>query len=176
MKIPLILLSLLLISIVSISFYPSDLTNVYAQKSNESSVGSSLLNLLGNGLKDLNNQLGYSATLDGKQIFPNSTLKDSILSGYKSSTYNITNLKYSLLGYKITAHDIKIRIHPSKIDASRTRVDIPLMLAKNVTVTDGINLNYSKVDLGSVWGIYDKTNDKMVLHIPATIALKYLHL
>jgi hypothetical protein len=85
-------------------------------------------------------------------------------------------LKYSLLGYKITAHDIKIRVDPSKIDASRTRVDIPLMLAKNVTVTDGINLNYSKVDLGSVWGIYDKTNDKMVLHIPAAIALKYLHL
>jgi hypothetical protein len=50
------------------------------------------------------------------------------------------------------------------------------MLANNVTVTDGVNLKYDKVDLGSLWGVYDKTSDKIVVHIPIGLALKYLHL
>jgi hypothetical protein len=134
------------------------------------------LTFLATGLNSLNNGLGYSITLDGNQIFPNSTLKDKIINGHQQSTYNISSLKYSLLGYQIAAHDIKIRVNPSTIDSTKTRVDIPLMLAKNVTVTDGINQNYDKVDLGSIWGIYDKSNNKMVVHIPVGLALKYLHL
>jgi hypothetical protein len=51
------------------------------------------------------------------------------------------------------------------------------MLASNVTVTNGIiNLNYGKVDLGSIYGIYDKPTDKMMVHIPFAVASKYLHL
>ena len=176
MKILLILLLLPLISILSVSLEHPDSANVYSQKTNKTASGRGLLDLFSNGLSDLNNQLGYSVTIDGKQMFPNSTLKDNIINRHQSSIYNIPSLKYNLLGYQITARDIKIQVNPSTVDATRTRVDIPLMLAKNVTVTDGINLNYDKVDLGSIWGIYDKTNDKIVVHIPAAVALKYLHL
>jgi hypothetical protein len=46
-----------------------------------------------------------------------------------------------------------------------------------VTVTNGvINLNYNEVNLGSIYGIYDKTTDKMMVHIPFVVASKYLHL
>jgi hypothetical protein len=176
MKGLLILLLLALMSILTISLEQPDLSNVYSQKANKTTSSSGLLDLFGNGLNNLNNELGYSVTLDGNQIFPNSTLKDKIINGHQPSTYNISSLKYNLLGYQINAHDIKIRVNPSAIDSTRTKVDIPLMFAKNVTVTDGINLNYDKVDLGSIWGIYDKTNNKMVVHIPVGVALKYLHL
>ncbi|HZA71210.1 MAG TPA: hypothetical protein VE548_16060, partial [Nitrososphaeraceae archaeon] len=59
-------------------------------------------------------------------------------------------------GFKIRASDIKIHIDPKKIDDTETRVDIPLLLAKDIKVSNGglINLSYDAVDLGSVYGIY----------------------
>jgi len=119
----------------------------------------------------------YTVSLDGNQIFPNSTLKGHIVKKFHSSTYKITDLKYNLLGFNITAHDIKIHINPTRIDSNRTMVDMPLMLASNVTVTNGIiNLNYGQVNLESIYGIYDKPTDKMMVHIPFAVASKYLHL
>jgi hypothetical protein len=51
------------------------------------------------------------------------------------------------------------------------------MLASNVTVTNGIiNLKYNQVILGSIHGVYDKTTDKMMVHIPLVVTSKYLHL
>jgi hypothetical protein len=52
-----------------------------------------------------------------------------------------------------------------------------LMLASNVTATNGIiNLNYGQVDLGSIYGIYEKSTDKMIVHIPFAVASKYLRI
>jgi hypothetical protein len=51
-----------------------------------------------------------------------------------------------------------------------------LLLAKNVYVSNGglINLSYKEVDLGSVYGIYDKTLDRMRVHVPVSVAAKYI--
>ena len=109
----------------------------------------------------------YTVDLPGKQIFPNDKIKQNITSDYKSGEYNIANLSYVLLGFRITASDIKIHIDPKRIDSSKTRVNIPLMHAKNVKLSNGhINLSYNQIDLNSVYGIYDKNTDKMTVHIP----------
>jgi len=177
MKTSFILLFPSILLILFMSIEQTGLTNVYSQVANNSTTsGGGLLDLFRGGVNDLNNQLGYSVTLDGNQIFPNNILKDKIVKDYEQSTYNISSLKYNLLGYQITAHDIKLRVSPSAIDSTKTRIDIPTMLARNVTVTDGVNLKYDKVDLGSSWGVYDRTSDKIVVHIPIGLALKYLHL
>jgi hypothetical protein len=87
------------------------------------------------------------------------------------------DLKYNILGFNVTAHDINIHVNPSRIDATKTRVNIPLMLARKVTITNGIlTLNYNEVNLGSIYGIYNKTRDKMTVHIPLAVASKYMHL
>jgi hypothetical protein len=84
-------------------------------------------------------------------------------------------LKYTLLGFDITASDIKIQVKPSRLDSTRTKVDLPLVLARDVTVTNGLlNLKYNEINLGSIYGIYDKVSDKMTIHIPFNIALHYL--
>jgi hypothetical protein len=120
-------------------------------------------------------QFEYTVDLTGKQIFPNETLKQDIVTNYKSSTYNISTLKYTLLGFDITASDIKIQVKPSRLDSTRTKVDLPLVLARDVTVTNGLlNLKYNEINLGSIYGIYDKVSDKMTLHIPFNVALRYL--
>jgi hypothetical protein len=120
-----------------------------------------------NELLNIVKNFEYTVDLPGKQIFPNDKIKQSITSDYKSAEYNIANLNYVLLGFKITASDIKIHVDPKRIDSSKTRVNIPLMHAENVKLSNGhINLSYNQIDLNSVYGIYDKNTDKMTVHIP----------
>ncbi len=170
---------LVIIALFMTNQYELELFSVYAQ-GNSNPLGNALSHIIGNITKAFNGltrQPEYTVSLDGKQIFPNSTLKQNIVDKYQPSTYDIRDLKYNILGFNITAHDIKIHVNPSRIDTTKTRVDMPVMLARNVTVTNGvINLKYNRVDLGSIYGIYDKTTDKMMVHIPLVVASKYLHL
>jgi hypothetical protein len=133
--------------------------------------------ILGNLAKQfdsISKQFGYKIDLDGKQIFPNDTIKEDIVTNYKSHTYTINALKYKVLGFSISASDINIRVRPSKIDATKTKIDFP-SFARDVTVNNGvINLSYHQIDLGSIYGIYDKATDKMTMQIPIGIALHYL--
>ena len=127
-------------------------------------------------LENLIKNFEYTFDLEGSQIFPNNNIKQDIVSEYRSSDYNIDDLKYELLGFKIIASDIKIRVDPKRIDDTKTRIDIPLLLAKNIKVSNSglINLSYDSVDLGSVYGLYDKPTNKMTVHVPISIASKYI--
>jgi hypothetical protein len=127
-------------------------------------------------LENLNKNFEYTFDLEGSQFFPNNDIKQDIVSEYKSSNYNIDDLKYELLGFKIIASDIKIRVDPKRVDDTNTRIDIPLLLAKDIKVSNGglITLSYNEVELGSVYGIYDKVTDKMSVHVPIAIAAKYI--
>jgi hypothetical protein len=130
-------------------------------------------------IKELENfikNFEYTFDLEGSQIFPNNDIKQDIISEYKSSNYNIDDLNYELLGFKITASDIKIHVDPKKIDNTKTRIDIPLLLAEDIRVSNGglISLSYDALDLGSVYGIYDKATDKMTVHVSISIASKYI--
>lgn len=128
-------------------------------------------NILGNLAK----QFEYTLDLDAKQIFPNDTIKQDIVAKYKGADYNISNLNYKLLGFDISASNIKIHVKPSRIDQMKTRIDFPIMNANNVAVSNGsINSKYSKVNLGSIYGIYDKSTDKITMHIPTSVALQYI--
>jgi hypothetical protein len=127
-------------------------------------------------LENLVKNIEYTFDLEGNQIFPTNNIKQDIISEYKSSEYNIDDLDYELLGFKIRASDVKIHVDPKKIDDTETRVDIPVLLAKDIKVSNGglINLSYDSVDLGLVYGIYNKATDKMTVHVPLGIAAKYV--
>ena len=145
--------------------------NYVALTANSNNIFESLAKQFGNILKPFE----YTVDLSGKQIFPNDTLKQDIVTNYKSSSYTLSSLKYKLLGFNITAINVKIEIKPSRIDERRTKVDLPLLFARNVNVTNGlVNLKYNEVNLGSIYGIYDRASDKMTLHIPINVALQYL--
>jgi hypothetical protein len=135
----------------------------------------SILGNLANHFGNLTKQFEYTVNLDGKQIFPNDTIKQNIVTKYKSENYNISSLNYNLLGFNITASNIKVHVNPSRIDQTMTRVDLPIIIARNVSVTNGsINLKYAEVNMGSVYGIYNKNTNKMTMHIPISVALQYL--
>ena len=126
----------------------------------------------------LTKQLGnfeFTIDLDANQIFPNEKIKQDIVSKYESAEYNIANLKHELIGFKIIASDIKIHVNPTRIDQTQTKIDIPLMLAKNVKVSNGIiNLDFNEIDLGSIYALYDRNTDKMTAHVPMDVAYRYL--
>jgi hypothetical protein len=126
----------------------------------------------------LTKQLGnfeFTVDLDANQIFSNEKIKQDIVSKYKSAEYNIANLKHELIGFKIIASDIKIHINPTRIDQIQTKIDIPLMLAKNVKVSNGIiNLDFNEIDLGSIYALYNRNTDKMTVHVPMDVAYRYL--
>ena len=133
-----------------------------------------------NFIKELENLIKnfeYTFDVEGNQIFPSDTIKHNIVSEYKPAGYTIDHLNYKLLGFNITASDsdVKIYVVPTKVD--NTTVHTPLLLAKDVRVDSGgelIKLSYNQVDLGSVYGVYDKNEDKMRVHVPVSIAAKYI--
>jgi hypothetical protein len=124
--------------------------------------------------------LEHSIEIDADQIFPNETLKHEIISTSGPLEFSMPTLEYNLLGFNISATDIRVIANAKKISDDtdqnqKTRIDFPVMLAKNVNVNnEATNQNFKDVDLSSIYAIYDPMTDKFNFHIPFDIAARYL--
>ena len=54
-----------------------------------------------------------------------------------------------MLGFDISATDIRIKTESKKLDENNTKIDFLLMVAKNVKMSNGllINLTYNDIDM-----------------------------
>lgn len=75
-------------------------------------------------------EFDYAINIDGAQLFPNDTIKNTLLTEYKQSVYNISRLQYLLLGHTINASDVQIMLDPIGIDDTRTRFDVQISADK----------------------------------------------
>lgn len=122
----------------------------------------------------------HSVEIDAKEIFPNETLKDEIVSKSGSFEFTIPILNYDLLGFNISASDIKVNTNAKQIiydgdQSNKTRIDFPVMLARNVNVSNEIvGQKYENVDLSSIYALYDPETDKFTFHVPFEIAARYI--
>ena len=129
---------------------------------------------------NLANPFEHTVEIDADQIFPNETLKREIVSDSGPLKFTMPALKYNLLGFNITATDIEVNASAKQItddsdQINNTRIDFPVMLARNVNVSNGIiNKNFNNIDLSSTYMIYDPMTDKFTFHVPFGIAAKYL--
>jgi hypothetical protein len=129
---------------------------------------------------NLANPFEHTVEIDADQIFPNETLKREIVSDFGPLKFTLPTLKYNLLGFNISATDIEVNASAKQItddpdQINNTRIDFPVMLARNVNVSNGIiNKNFNNVDLSSTYMIYDPITDKFTFHVPFGIAAKYL--
>jgi hypothetical protein len=118
--------------------------------------------------------------IDANEIFPNESLKHEIVSTSGSFEFTIPILSYDLLGFNISASDIKVSTNTKQIvydenQRNNTRIDFPIMLAKNVSVSNEIvSQKYENVDLSSIYALYDPETDKFTFHIPFEIAARYI--
>jgi hypothetical protein len=123
----------------------------------------------------------HSVDIDADQIFPNETLKREIISKSGSYEFAMPTLNYELLGFNISASDIKVNANAKQVidDGSntgeKTRIDFPVMLARSVNVSNGvISQKYDNVDLSSIYAIYNPQTDKFTFHVPFELAARYL--
>jgi len=59
--------------------------------------------------------------------------------------------------------------------SNTTRIDFPVMLARNVNVSNEIvSQKYENIDLSSIYALYDPETDKFTFHIPFEIAARYI--
>ncbi len=151
---------------------------VYGQNSNNTNVFDNILKNLKNKIIDLTKGVEYTIDIKANQIFPNDTIKNSILNKNQPMEYLIPILEYKLLGFDIFATDIKVRAESKKIyedNKNKLRIEFPIMQAKNVNVNNKIfDLNYDNIDLSSTYTIYDSELDKFTIHIPVYVATRYL--
>src|SRR5215213_4738996 len=55
----------------------------------------------------------YTFDIEGAQIFPNDTIKHSIVTEYKPSVYNIPSLQYKIMEHTINADRKSTRLNSS---------------------------------------------------------------
>ena len=116
----------------------------------------------------------YTFDIDGAQIFPNDTVKHSIVSEYNPSVYNIPSLQYKIMEHMINASDVQIHVDPTRIDEANTRLDFQIY-ANNAEVTGQLlSKSYNNFEITSAYGIYNQATDKMTIHIPYSVALRHL--
>ena len=116
----------------------------------------------------------YTFDIDGAQIFPNDTVKHSIVSEYNPSVYNIPSLQYKIMEHMINASDVQIHVDPTRIDEANTRLDFQIY-ANNAEVTGQLlSKSYNNLEITSAYGIYNQATDKMTIHIPYSVALRHL--
>lgn len=151
---------------------------VYGQNSNNINIFENIFKNVKNKIIDITKSVEYTIDINADQIFPNDTIKNSVLNKNEPMEYLIPVLEYNLLGFDISARDIKVRTESSMIDEEskdKLRIEFPIMQAKNVNVNNEIfDLNFENIDLSSTYTIYDSELDKFSVHIPAYVAARYL--
>jgi hypothetical protein len=116
----------------------------------------------------------YTFDIDGAQIFPNDTVKHSIVTEYKPSVYNIPSLQYKIMEHTINASDVEIHVDPTRFDDANTRLDFQIY-ANNAEVTgQSLNKSYNNLEIRSAYGIYNRVTDKITIHIPYSAAIQHL--
>ena len=148
-------------------------------KLNNTNIFENIFKNIKNKIIDVDQKFGiYPVDIKANQIFPNDTLKNSIINKNHPMEYFIPVLEYNLLGFDIFATDIKVKAESKKIyedNTNKSRIDFPIMQAKNVNVNNEIfDLNFENIDLSSTYTIYDSELDKFSVHIPAYVAARYL--
>ena len=153
----------------NISMYSNN--NIYAPV-----IFENLFNTIKGNILNFTKPFEHTIVIDASHIFPNETLKHKMISNSGQSEFKIPILKYNLLGFNISATDIKVKANMKKIGQSNnTRIDFPVMQARDVNVRNGVmNQNFTNVDLSSIYAFYDPHTDKFTFHVPYSIAAKYL--
>ena len=116
----------------------------------------------------------YTFDINGAQIFPNYTIKPSVVTEYNASVYNIPSLQYKIMDHIINASDVQVYVNPTRIDEQNTRVDFQIYANNAEVVGQWLNKSYTNLEIKSAYGIYNLATDKKTIHIPYSVALQHL--
>jgi hypothetical protein len=66
--------------------------------------------------------------------------------------------------HTINGSDVQIRVQPT--DDTNTRLDIQIYAADADVTGQLMSKSHNKLEIKSLYGIYDRTTDKMIVHVP----------
>jgi len=130
--------------------------------------------MLHNTIFFLLDEVEYTFDIYNAQIFPNDQLKYSILTEHNQSVYNISNLSFVILDHTINASNVQIHVQPAILDDTKTRLDIQIYTTTADVTGQWMSKSYNNLEIRSLYGIYDGTSDKMVIHVPYSTVLPLL--
>jgi hypothetical protein len=130
--------------------------------------------MLDNGFFFLLDNGDYTFDIHGRQIFPNDQSKYSILTEHHPSVYNISGLTFAIMGHTINASNVQIDVQPTVIDDTKTKVNFEIYATKADVAGPWMSRSYNNLEIKSLYGIYDETTDKMIIHVPYTTVLSLL--
>jgi len=116
----------------------------------------------------------YTLDIDGAQIFPNDTVKNSIVTEYNPSVYNIPSLQYKIMGHTVNASDVEIHVNPTRIDEAKTKLEFQIYANNAEVMGQWLSKSYNDLEIKSAYGIYNRITDKMTIHIPYSTAMQHL--
>ena len=99
-------------------------------------------------------------------FFPDDKLKNYILTEHNQAVYNISHLGFEIMDQTINASDVQIHLQPAILDDTRTGLDIQIYAAAADVTGQWMSKGYNKFEIKSLYGIYDRTTDKMIVHVP----------
>lgn len=110
----------------------------------------------------------YKVELDADEIMTEQTRAE--LAKNKPRDVFIDKIERKITGFSVSATDVKIHMEPSRMDADRTRIDIDVE-GKNVAVESSyFNKKFSRLDVDTIYGVYNAKTDKVTVHIPFATA------
>ena len=92
-------------------------------------------------------------------FFPDDKLKNYILTEHNQAVYNISHLGFEIMDQTINASDVQIHLQPAILD-------IQIYAAAADVTGQWMSEGYNKLEIKSLYGIYDRTTDKMIVHVP----------
>lgn len=91
----------------------------------------------------------YTLDIDGAQIFPNDTVKHSIVAEYNPSVYNIPSLQYKIMEHIINASDVEIHVNPTRIDEANTRLEFQIYANYAEVTGQWLSKSYNDLEIRS---------------------------
>jgi hypothetical protein len=122
--------------------------------------------MLDNIIFFLLDEFEYTFDIYGAQIFPGDKLKHEILTQENQSVYNVSHLSFEIMDHTINASDVQIHVQPTILDDTKTRLDIQIYAATGDVTGQWMSKSYDRIEIKSLYGIYDRTTDKMIVHVP----------
>jgi hypothetical protein len=156
-------MSLTIISLVTIQSEAQPVLSQQQEKLLDNNIAFSLLD-----------SFEYTLEVDGTEIFPNDTVKNSVVNEYSPSVYNISSIHYEIMGHTINASNVQIHVYPTRIDEVNTRVGFQIYADNAEVRGPSLNKSYDSLDIRSAYGIYNKATDKMTIHMPYSAAMQHL--
>jgi hypothetical protein len=112
----------------------------------------------------------YKVELDAGELMDRTWQAKDELAKNQPRDIFLDRIERKVMGFSVSATDVKIHMTPSRMEADRTRIDIDIE-GKDVAVQSSyFNKKFARLDVDTIYGVYNARTDKVTVHIPFATA------